>query len=267
MAVGLALIVGACDGGGGSAPTTSQPSAVPDSAAAVRRNVDGHLRLGVWLPASGAAELLGTPLLAGVELAVRLINEAGGVNGQLLEVVNRDEGSDPATAAEALSTMLDEDQVDVIVGPASSRVALGALDVLADAQAVTCSPTATAVDLEQERDNGFFVRTIGSEALEAVALTSAMVATGNTMFAAALPGRRLRAGLRRPGAAGLPAAAGRGRPRLVRPDLASSSTGLPGKRWTPAPRWWAWWAPGRSALRCWRRSPPTTARPIASRRS
>jgi branched-chain amino acid transport system substrate-binding protein len=187
VAIGLALVVGACEAGGGAAPTTSQTSATSDPATAARRNVDGHLRLGVWLPASGAAELLGTPLIAGVELAVRLINDAGGVDGQMLDVVNRDEGSDPATAAEALSTMLDEDQVDVIVGPASSRVALGALDVLADAEAVACSPTAMALDLEHKRDNGFFVRTIGSEALEAMALTSAMVATGDTMFAVLYP--------------------------------------------------------------------------------
>ena len=58
-----------------------------------------------------------------------------------------DEGSDPATAYQALTELLESDQVDVIVGPASSRIALGALDVLADARAVTCSPTSAAYDL------------------------------------------------------------------------------------------------------------------------
>jgi branched-chain amino acid transport system substrate-binding protein len=186
IAVPVALTAGAC--AGGEAPSTTVPtSGAPDSIASARRNVDGRLRLGVWLPASGEAEMLGTPLLAGVELAVRKINDAGGVNGRVLEVVNRDEGSDPATAYQSLNTMLDVDQVDIIVGPASSRVALGALDVLAEARAVTCSPTAAALELDERRDNGFFVRTIGSEALEAGALTRAMIDTGDTMFAVLFP--------------------------------------------------------------------------------
>jgi branched-chain amino acid transport system substrate-binding protein len=187
VGVGLALSTAACSRGGGTTTATVPTTGAPDSIVSARRNVDGRLRLGVWLPASGSAEMLGTPLLAAVELAVREINEAGGVNGEVLEVVNRDEGSDPGTASQALSTMLEQDQVDIIVGPASSRVALGALDVLAAARAVTCSPTAAAIDLDQRRDNGFFVRTIGSEALEAVALSRAMIATGDTMFAVLYP--------------------------------------------------------------------------------
>jgi branched-chain amino acid transport system substrate-binding protein len=77
--------------------------------------------------------------------------------------------------------------VDVIVGPASSRVALGALETLAEARVMTCSPTSTALDLDARRDDGYFVRTIGSEALEAVALTRAMLKTGSQDFAVLYP--------------------------------------------------------------------------------
>jgi branched-chain amino acid transport system substrate-binding protein len=182
-----ALGAAACSGGGGSATPTVPSTDSPVATVVPRTNVDGHFRLGVWLPESGSAAILGTPLLAGVELAVREINESGGVNGQLLEVITRDEGSDPETAFEALRDLLQADQVDVIVGPASARVALGALDVLADAKALTCSPTTSAVELEQRTDDGYFVRTIGSEALEAVALAQAMIDTGDTTFALLYP--------------------------------------------------------------------------------
>ena len=77
--------------------------------------------------------------------------------------------------------------MDAIVGPASSRVALGALDLIADARVVTCSPSATAMELSQRTDDGYFVRTIGSEALEAVALTSAMTHTGRSRLAVLYP--------------------------------------------------------------------------------
>ena len=77
--------------------------------------------------------------------------------------------------------------MDVIVGPASSRVALSALDTLAEARVVTCSPTSTALDLDARRDGGYFVRTIGSEAFEAAALTEAMIETGRQTFAVLYP--------------------------------------------------------------------------------
>ena len=66
-------------------------------------------------------------------------------------------------------------------------MALGAVDTLAAAHVVDCSPTTSAIDLSGRRDNGFFVRTIGSEALEAVALTKAMIATGRTAFVVLYP--------------------------------------------------------------------------------
>src|SRR5262245_45348924 len=72
VAAGTVLLaLASCSGGGdGAVPTTS---AVPseDTNPIVRRNVDGVFRIGVWLPQSGPAAALGSPLAAGVELAVK----------------------------------------------------------------------------------------------------------------------------------------------------------------------------------------------------
>jgi ABC-type branched-subunit amino acid transport system substrate-binding protein len=182
-----ALVVASCSDGSPSArqppPTTSES----DTSVPARRNVDGVLKIGVWLPATGAVAGLGRSLQSGVELAVKQINDTAGVNGRMVEYVPRDEGSDVATAYQALTQLLEVDQVDAIIGPASSRVALGALDLLADARVITCSPAATATALDQRVDDGYFVRTIGSEALEAVALTAAMTRTGSSKFAVLFP--------------------------------------------------------------------------------
>ncbi len=184
--IGMSLLAG-CSGGDGTSAATVASTVVTDSSTPPRRNVNGRLRIGVWLPMSGPAATLGTPLMTAVNLAVDEINDAGGVNGQMVELAERDEGSDPATAFQSLRELLDEEQVDVIVGPASSRVALGALETLAEARVVTCSPTSTALDLDARRDDGYFVRTIGSEAFEAVALTRAMIRTGLHTFAVLYP--------------------------------------------------------------------------------
>jgi branched-chain amino acid transport system substrate-binding protein len=184
--IGMSLLSG-CSGGGGATEGSVASTVANDSSAAPRRNVNGRLTIGVWLPTSGPAAALGTPLMTAIQIAVREINEAGGVNGEFIELAARDEGSDASSAFQALRELLDDEQVDVIVGPASSRVALGALDTLAEARVVTCSPTATARDLDARRDDGYFVRTIGSEAFEAAALTRAMLKTGRHNFAVLYP--------------------------------------------------------------------------------
>ena len=183
------LVAAACSGGGGSTPGAPLASSVGavDTSAPVRHDVDGVLRLGVWLPTTGPAAALGTPLKAAVRLAVAAINAAGGVNGHPVELTARDEGGSDSTASGALDDLLQTDQVDGIIGPASSRIALGALDVIAQAKAVTCSPVATAIDLDQRRDQGYFERTIGSDALEANALGRAMFNTGDSNFAVLYP--------------------------------------------------------------------------------
>jgi branched-chain amino acid transport system substrate-binding protein len=58
---------------------------------------------------------------------------------------------------------------------------------LAAARVITCSPTSTALDLDARRDDGYFVRTIGSEAFEAAALARAMIETGSHNFAVLYP--------------------------------------------------------------------------------
>ena len=201
----------------GSVPTTS---ALPseDTSPIVRRNVDGALRIGVWLPTSGPAAALGSPLAAGVELAVQEINEAGGVNGRMVQVANRDEGGDPATAYQALRELLEQEQVDVIVGPSSSRVALGAIDTLAAAHVVDCSPTTSAIDLGGRPRQRLLrahhrLRSAGGRGAD----------QGHDRHRAhrvrrALPRRRLRPGLRQRGAAVLPTPAGERQARPLRPD-------------------------------------------------
>ena len=244
---GLTVLFRQATGPSEARPRRPRPSA-PDSvdgAASQRRRP---------APARGVAADLGVrprrsarPLLAGVELAVREINDAGGVNGDLRR------GGRPRTRAatrprlfQALRELLEQDQVDVIVGPASSRVALGALDALAAAQRPsTCSPTVGRLDLGQRRDDGFFVRTIGSEALEAVALTRGHDrhrATRCSPFS--IPDDDYGMAFANRGAAGLPTAAGGGQPGLLRPDARAVQPSRSTRRLTTERRWSAWWGPG-----------------------
>jgi branched-chain amino acid transport system substrate-binding protein len=136
---------------------------------------DGRLVIGTLLPLSNT--VLGEPMEAAVETAVARINAAGGVLGQRVRLVVADEGSSAATASASIRTLLDQD-VDAIIGPASSLVALSTLDEIVSAGKVVCSPTASALALDQFPDDDLFFRTVPSDSLQAGAIAAAANQTG-----------------------------------------------------------------------------------------
>lgn len=185
LAAVLVLGVAACDSGGVSvepgpvSTSTTQPS--PES------DTDGIYRLGIILPRDGEGQMLGDALLSGAEIATRAIGEAGGVAGLPLEVVIRDEPSDPSEAIDVVEELVENERIDALVGPASSRNALAVLESVVNHGLLTCSPTATAIELSDFADSGYFVRTIGSDRLLARAMASAIDSLGVTRAAIVFP--------------------------------------------------------------------------------
>jgi len=192
------LVVLAACGSSASAPVTTD---VPRTTTTVPRVSDGVLRLGLLVPRSGSGASLGEALVPVVESSITTINVAGGFNGQNVELVIRDEGNDTATALAAVERLVDEDDVDAIIGPLSSNVALGILPSLTRSEIGVCSPAATSVLLNNFPDRGLFVRTAPTDSLIAQAMSQAIAQTGQSSTVLAFPddryGRRLASELRR----------------------------------------------------------------------
>ncbi|MBB5213761.1 ABC transporter substrate-binding protein [Parapusillimonas granuli] len=68
------------------------------------------------------------PYKKGMELAVEQINAAGGVNGKQLELIVRDDNSNPGDAVRAAEELLSRDKVDVLTGTFLSHVGLAVTD-------------------------------------------------------------------------------------------------------------------------------------------
>jgi branched-chain amino acid transport system substrate-binding protein len=186
IAVALAVGAGACDGGGVSvdpAPvstSTTQPSPEEDT--------DGVFRLGVVLPRDGDGQALGAALSAGVALATQAIDEAGGVVAGLpIDVVTRPEPADPAETIDVIEDLIESERIDALIGPASSPNALAALETIVGNEVLTCTPTATAIELSDFADSGYVVRTIGSDRLLARAMAGAIDGLGITRAAILFP--------------------------------------------------------------------------------
>jgi branched-chain amino acid transport system substrate-binding protein len=173
------VVVAACSSGTGAANTTTSSSSSTTSTTV--KAEDHELVIGTVLPSGGSVPDLGVSLAAGVQLAVNEINAAGGVFGNPVRLVAQAEGDTAAAAllgVQSLLTAVDGGPVDAIVGPVSSTNVLATLAVPSRAGVLTCSPTASALSLDQFPDNGLFFRTVPSDSLQAAALARAVGASG-----------------------------------------------------------------------------------------
>ena len=81
------------------------------------------IKIGANLELTGNSASYGTSAKNGIEMAVKEINDAGGLLGKKIEVSYADNRSEATEAANAMQKLLD-DQVDFIVGPDTSSGAL-----------------------------------------------------------------------------------------------------------------------------------------------
>lgn len=68
------------------------------------------------------------PYKKGMELAVEQINAAGGINGKTLQLIVRDDNSNPGDAVRAAEELLVRDKVDVLTGTFLSHIGLAITD-------------------------------------------------------------------------------------------------------------------------------------------
>jgi len=84
----------------------------------------GPIRIGAVLSTTGPVGFIGEPQLKVLQLYVKRLNDAGGVLGRKLELVNYDDQSDPNNANTFTKRLIESDNVDVLVGGTVSPSAL-----------------------------------------------------------------------------------------------------------------------------------------------
>ena len=94
---------------------------------------DDTIKLGIVAPMSGPNARYGAFSMHGAELAVKDINAAGGIDGRKIELFNADSQGTPVEGVSATRRLIDEDEVDYIIGDVSSSVTLAMQPVAEDA--------------------------------------------------------------------------------------------------------------------------------------
>jgi branched-chain amino acid transport system substrate-binding protein len=87
-----------------------------------------------YLPAlTGPSSSTGIGMNRGIELAVREINAAGGIDGRQIELIVRDTQSDPTKAVNGAAELTHGQKVSIVFGPVNSGESLAVVPLLARA--------------------------------------------------------------------------------------------------------------------------------------
>ena len=174
--IGVAgVLLAACGGGDEGGGTGGGEATATEGGGA---QGDGELVIGTLLPQTGSLAFLGPPEFAGVQLAVDDINEAGGVLGKPVKKIDSDSG-DTSTdiASQSVDRLLGEN-VDTIIGAASSGVSFTVIDKITSAGVVHFSPANTSPDFTDYDDNGLYFRTAPSDVLQGRVMGDLVVSDG-----------------------------------------------------------------------------------------
>lgn len=113
------------------------------------------VKLGVIGPLTGEYSLYGVAVERGAKLAAKELNEDGGVLGLDLEIVAYDSKGDPAEGVQAYNRLVDQDEIDALIGGTFSGVTLAVKELaIADGLPVL-TPTATNPDVTVDASNVF----------------------------------------------------------------------------------------------------------------
>ena len=108
----------------------------------------GTIKIGVDLPESGAAASSGLPTLHGVEFAIKVMNDAGGLEGYKFEVSNFDDAVggvyNEQKGVQNVQQMIGDSKVLGMIGPFNSAVAKAEIPVAAAAHFTMISPSNTS---------------------------------------------------------------------------------------------------------------------------
>ena len=132
-------------------------------------------KIGTLLDETGDLGAYGPPIQNGVDLAVGLINDAGGD----VTVIHADSGTSPNIATEAAGKLIEIDKVNGIVGSLSSGVTMAVAEAKTiPAGTVLISPASTSPAISVLEDNDTVFRTTVSDAAQGAVLARLAIEKG-----------------------------------------------------------------------------------------
>ncbi|MFI6598587.1 ABC transporter substrate-binding protein [Nonomuraea sp. NPDC050536] len=177
VATAASLALAACSTPNKSGGPNATASASAQQSAAAKG--DGTLTIGDVLPQTGSLAFLGPPEFAGIHLAIKEINDAGGALGKPVVSIDTDSGDTTTNIASQSVDKLLAQKADAIIGAASSAVSKSIIDKITRAGVIQFSPANTSDEFTTIKDNGLYFRTAPPDKLQGRVLGDLVVSDGN----------------------------------------------------------------------------------------
>ena len=108
------------------------------------------IKVGANFELTGNVANYGNATIEGLQLAIDEANEAGGINGKKIELVSVDDKSEAAESINAATKLISDDDVKVIVGPATTGLVLAETQTATYAKVPIIAPCATSPEATVE---------------------------------------------------------------------------------------------------------------------
>ena len=130
------------------------------------------VKVGVLLSLSGPAAPFGIPERNIIQILADQFNAKGGANGHTVQLLFHDDQSSPTEAARGAMQLIRQDDVQVILGPATGSSTLAMAPIAAQAKVPVLAPVST--QSVTDRDHGFFPWVFRTSPASAVTMQAMM---------------------------------------------------------------------------------------------
>src|SRR5215467_3337548 len=128
------------------------------------------IQIGVISALTGSQAAFGQAHKNGYEIALKEINDKGGINGHPVALVYYDDQSKPDQAVQGVSKLVDQDHVNIILGSYSSESSRAIVPMVTQKQVPLIMPTATADNVMETGSQWVFRVCAGSGAYAAATI-------------------------------------------------------------------------------------------------
>ncbi|MCP4581772.1 MAG: ABC transporter substrate-binding protein [candidate division Zixibacteria bacterium] len=122
------------------------------------------IKIGATLPLTGNSALWGQPTKEGIDLAIDIINNNGGINGTKIEVIYEDTQGIPSIGVTAIKKLINIDKVPAIIDNSNSSVTLAMAPIAESNNTIQLVTGASSPDIADAGE--YIYRIWNSDALE-----------------------------------------------------------------------------------------------------
>ncbi len=158
-------------------PTKAAAPAQPTKAAAPKAE-SNTIRIGFVADVTGVGYLFAQSQLAGLKIAIQDVNSQGGVLGKKLEYIMRDSQLKPDIGATMARQLILEDNVDFLLGPTSSSVALAVSEVAKEYKKVVGFHTSNTAELTTSKGHPYLFQVVPNTTIEGRAVAEYVAKQG-----------------------------------------------------------------------------------------